>query len=227
MISRYEVGDMPEPLPRDLVEALSGVELATIGHIRHRGFADRGIAPVHRRSGTIVGTAVTVSLPACDGAILHYALDRLRPGDFLMIDRLGDNRYACVGGGVAARIARTGAVGVAIDGPCTDLDELAEIDIGIWARGVTALTTRLSDLGGALNYPVAIGNVPVLPGDVVMADTSGLIVLPRDEAWAVCRAAINRERAMQAFQSAAPEERPPAPAIALVERALNGADHDA
>lgn len=222
MIKKYHVADMPEPLPTDLVQALSGVELATIGHLRHRGFVDRRIATVTPQPKTLVGTAVTVSLPACDGTMLHYALSHLRAGDFLMIDRVGDDRYACVGGGVAARIAETGAVGVAIDGPCTDLDELAEIGLSIWARGVTALTTRASDLGGAFNVPVAIGNVPVLPGDVVMGDNTGVIVLPRAEARDICRAAIEREATTAALLSLQPHERPKPRAVTLVEQALSG-----
>ncbi|MGH1413857.1 MAG: RraA family protein [Pelagimonas sp.] len=227
MVSKYVVAEMPPPLPTDLVDALSGVELATIGHLRHRGFVDRGIAAINPCPKTLVGTAVTVSLPACDGVMLHYALNHLRPGDFLVVDRLGDDRYACLGGGVASRIAKSGAVGVAVDGPCTDPKELAEVDLGIWARGVTALTTRVTDIGGAFNVPVAIGNVPALPGDVVMADNTGVIVLPRAEASAVAREAIAREAATTAFLNLAPADRPPAPAIAIVERALKEVDHDA
>lgn len=138
-----------------------------------------------------------------------------------MIDRMGDDRYACVGGGVAARIAETGAVGVAVDGPCTDPQEIATMTLGIWGRGVTALTTRVSDLGGAFNVPVAIGNVPVMPGDVVMGDDTGVIVLPRAEAWDICHAALAREVAMTAFLNQPEEARPKAHAVTLVERALS------
>ncbi|WP_394199429.1 RraA family protein [Litoreibacter albidus] len=221
-MKKYEVADMPPPLPADLVTALSGVELATIGHLLHRGFVDHGIAAMTPQPKTVVGTAVTVSLPACDGVMLHYALDHLRAGDFLVIDRLGDERYACVGGGVAERIAMSGAVGVAVDGPCTDVDELADVDLGIWARGASSLTTRVTDLGGALNVPVAIGNVPVLPGDVVMGDNTGVIVLPRADAWDICRAAVAREAASAAQQNLPIGERRISRARTIVEAAMNG-----
>ncbi|RVT84254.1 RraA family protein [Rhodobacteraceae bacterium CCMM004] len=223
LIKKYEVAAMPDPLPADLVEALSSIELATVGHLRHRGFVDRHIAAFTPQPKTLVGTAVTVSLPACDGTMLHYAISHLRAGDFLVIDRVGDDRYACVGGGVAARIAATGAVGVAVDGPCTDPGEMAEIDLGIWGRGVTALTTRISDLGGAFNVPVALGNVPVLPGDVVMGDNTGLIVLPRAEARDIYRAAAEREAAATAFLDLPPDDRPKSRAVAIVEQALSEA----
>ena len=143
--------------------------------------------------GTLVGTAVTVAIPGTDSTLLHHAIGLLRPGDLLVIDRLGDDRHACLGGGVARAVLRAGAVAVVLDGPCTDPEEIREAGLPVWCRGASAITTRLNDLGGALNLPVACGNVPVLPGDAILADATGVLVLPPGEAEAAADEAIARE----------------------------------
>jgi 4-hydroxy-4-methyl-2-oxoglutarate aldolase len=81
-------------------------------------------------------------------------------------------------------------VGAAIDGPCTDLEEIEKSDFPMWCKGLSPITTRLYDLGGAINVPVSCGNTVVMPGDAVLADESGVLVLPRDEVRAEAEKAI-------------------------------------
>jgi len=109
----------------------------------------------------------------------------LRPGDIVVVDRMGDQRHACWGGGVTIAAKAAGALAGVVDGPCTDLSEIQESDFPVWSRGISPITTRLYNLGGGLNIPVSCGGVPVLPGDVVLADESGVLVLRRDEAEAI------------------------------------------
>ena len=105
----------------------------------------------------------------------------LRKGDVLVIDRLGDHKHACIGGGVMCAIKASGCSGVIVDGTITDINELLEYDIPIWSRGLSPITTRLYNIGGALNTPVSIGGAAVLPGYCVIADDSGVLFLPPDE----------------------------------------------
>ncbi|MGO1074184.1 RraA family protein [Inquilinus sp. CA228] len=190
---KYEIGAVPPQIAPALAEKLARVEIATIGHFRHRGFVHRSIAPLQPVRGTLVGTAVTVAIPGTDSTLLHHAIGLLRPGDVLVIDRLGDDRHACLGGGVARAALRAGAVAVVLDGPCTDPEEIREAGLPVWCRGASAITTRLNDLGGGLNLPVSCGNVPVLPGDAVLADATGVLILPPGEAEAAADEAIIRE----------------------------------
>jgi len=189
---KYEIGPMPEPLPAALIAKLERVETATIGHWRHWGFMDRGIQPLLREK-RIAGVAVTLAIPGPDSTLLHHALGLLRPGDVLVVDRLGDDRHSCWGGGVTVAAKAAGAKAGVVDGPCTDLTEIRDIDFPIWCRGLAPITTRLYDLGGRLNKPVSCGGVAVMPGDVILADESGVLVLPRDEAEAEADAAIARQ----------------------------------
>jgi regulator of RNase E activity RraA len=77
----------------------------------------------------IVGTAVTLALPGADPSLLHHAVGLVRPGDVLIIDRLGDEVHACLGGGVAPALVRTGLAAVIPDGPCTDPAELRDVGL--------------------------------------------------------------------------------------------------
>lgn len=185
----YTVRPMPEQVPAEDLELLAQVETATVGHWRLMGFMDRRIQPLipGRR---VVGTAVTLAISASDSTLLHHATGLLRPGDILVVDRLGDDKYACWGGGVTVAAKAAGAVAGIVDGPCTDLTEIMESDFPMWSRGLSPITTRMYDLGGAMNVPVSCGGAVVMPGDAILADESGVLVLPRDEVREVAEKAI-------------------------------------
>jgi 4-hydroxy-4-methyl-2-oxoglutarate aldolase len=188
----YRINPMPAQIAPELVARLMQVETATVGHSRHWGFMDRGIQPL-LRSKRIAGTAVTLAIPGPDSTLLHHALGLLRPGDILVIDRLGDDRHACWGGGVTIAAKAAGAVAGIVDGPCTDLAEIEDSDFPMWCRGMAPITTRLYNLGGMLNLPVSCGGTVVQAGDAILADESGVLVLPALEADAVAEAAIARQ----------------------------------
>ena len=176
----YRIEAMPPQLPAAAMADLRKVEAATIGHYLH----DRFVAPALRPiidGQRIAGTAVTLSIPGPDSTLLYYAMDRLRPGDVLVIDRAGDERHACWGGFMAAVAKLRAVAGVVIDGAVTDPAEIRAQGVPTWARGVSPITTKLLNLGGAFNLPVSCGGVAVNPGDAVLADDCGIVVLPPAE----------------------------------------------
>jgi 4-hydroxy-4-methyl-2-oxoglutarate aldolase len=177
----FYIRPMPAPAPVELLAKAAQAEPASIGHSRYRGFPRPSLRPM-TSTQRIVGTAVTLALPGSDSTLLHHAVGLVRPGDVLVIDRLGDERYACLGGGVALALAGAGLAAVILDGPCTDPAELRDSGLPVWASGVTALTTRVQGLGGAMNYPVSIAGAVVLPGDLVIADEAGIVFLTPDDA---------------------------------------------
>ncbi|MCH4542872.1 4-hydroxy-4-methyl-2-oxoglutarate aldolase [Ochrobactrum sp. POC9] len=186
----YTINPMPEQIPAGDLQLLSGVETATVGHWRFLGFMHRSIQPLLPKR-RVVGTAVTIAIPGPDSTLLHHVTGMLRPGDILVVDRMGDDRYACWGGGVTIAAKASGAVAGIVDGPCTDLTEIEDSDFPMWARGISPITTRLYDLGGGINIPVSCGGVVVNPGDAILADESGVLVLPRDEVNAVASRALD------------------------------------
>ena len=188
----YTLNEMPKQIDQSILEKSLKAETATIGHRRHVGFVNRNIQNIFNQKITIAGTAVTLAIPGQDSTLLHHIIQFLRPGDILCIDRLGDDKHACLGGGVAAAIVASGCSGVIIDGPCTDIPELKEYGLQVWCKGVSPITTRIYNIGGSFNIPVSIGGSVVNPGDVVIADFSGVLVMPLKEAendldWALSK----------------------------------------
>lgn len=188
----FVVKDLPPPVEPALIELLARAEPATIGHFRHTGFMDpaiRGLLPDRR----IAGTAVTVRCYGADASIVHYALGQLRPGDVLVMDRAGDHRHALCGGGVALAAREAGCVGIVIDGMATDIQELRQFGMPVWARGLSAVTGKRQFVQGDFCVPVSCGGVAVAPGDAILADENGVLVLRPDEV----REAAERAIAMQ------------------------------
>jgi len=188
----FVVNDMPKQIDTTLIELLEQAETATIGHVLYQGFVDRGIAALLRRR-RVAGTAVTLRLPHADSTLLHYATKLVRPGDIVLIDRCGDTKYACWGGGLTLAMKLAGVKAGIIDGPATDLSEIEEFDLPMWSRGLSSITTRLLGLEGAMNVPVSVGGVVVNPGDAVLADEQGVLVM----APALAREAATRALDMQ------------------------------
>lgn len=199
-MARYDLAPMPTPISTEVLSLLEQAETATVGHWRQWGFCDRRIRPLlgNRR---VAGTAVTVAIPGPDSTLLHHALGLLRPGDVLVVDRLGDDRHACWGGGVTVAAKAAGAKAGVVDGPCTDLEEIQSSNFPVWCRGLAPITTRVYDLGGMLNRPVSIGGTVVMPGDAVLCDGAGVLILPPGEAEAEARQAIARQERGRAIEA--------------------------
>lgn len=174
------IGDSPAPLNPELVSKLARASVPTFGHYLEVGF----VSPeIHRLcgAGRLFGRAVTVRLTAQDSTLLHHVVGQLEAGDFLVIDTGGDRTHAPVGEMIARAVAARGGLGVLVDGAVTDLDEIEAQGIAAYARGTSALTTKLLHLDeGGINVPVVAGGVLVRPGDVVLADRNGVFVAPAE-----------------------------------------------
>jgi regulator of RNase E activity RraA len=185
----FTINEPPAPIDPDLLALLKRAEPATIGHFRHVGFMDPGVRCLlsnHR----IAGTAVTVRCFGPDTAIVHYALGKLRAGDVLVIDRAGDLRHAACGGGVAFAAREAGCIGIIIDGMATDIDELREYGLPVWARGLSTITGKRLFLHGEFATPISCGGVAVTPGDAILADENGVLVMPPSDIGAAAERAI-------------------------------------
>ena len=106
--------------------------------------------------------------------------------------------------GVTVAAKASGAKAGVVDGPCTDFEEIEASDFPMWCRGMAPITTRIYDLGGMLNGPVSIGGAVVMPGDAVLCDDTGVLVLPPGEAEAEARRAIETQaRGLQSQEKVA------------------------
>jgi 4-hydroxy-4-methyl-2-oxoglutarate aldolase len=190
----FVLNELPKQLPKDLTDLLVKAEPATIGHFLDFGFADpelRAMLPDKR----IAGTVVTCRFAGIDGSIMHYALGQIRPGDVLVVDRVGDRRHAACGGGVCFAARAAGALGIIIDGPATDIGEIRQYGLPVWARGLSAVTSKRTYSHGEFCVPVNIGGVPVMPGDAVLADENGILFLKPDHVESVAKRGIEMQAA--------------------------------
>ncbi|MFK4808634.1 RraA family protein [Devosia sp. ZW T5_3] len=175
MSAQYRTAPPPGALDQDLLALLADIETATIGHFESSGFITGGVRPVF--STRAMGRAITVAAPGRDGRVIYMAIDMIEPGDVLVISRIDHDDLACVGGGVTAAAKAKGAAAIIVDGPCTDPAEIVSNGLPVWCRGVAAKTTsRHTQLGGEVNFPISCGGTVVMPGYCVLADDSGIYV---------------------------------------------------
>jgi regulator of RNase E activity RraA len=187
------------PLDAELVRRLQRVSFPTIGHFLESGFLDSGIRSM-LGDVRLVGRAVTVRIAGADAYATNRALALIGPGDVLVADLGGDLAHAPVGAVTACAAQCAGAAGIIVDGVVTDIADLRQAGLPVFARGTSVLTTkRVSHPDSAVNVPVLCGGVRVNPGDVVMADENGVLALAPAEAAAVLDRALASDAAEPAI----------------------------
>jgi regulator of RNase E activity RraA len=181
-------------IAQDLLEKLKTVPPAAIGHLRANGFVDTAIRPTYPLKTVITGLAVTVKMARGDTSLTRAAIEALSPGDILVIDAGGDEQVACWGEMTSLAAKARGAVAVIIDGSVTDTVEIEEHVMPTFSRRISAVVGRRLNLKeGSVNVPVQCGGVVVNPGDVIVADNNGIVVIPPAEAEDVYRAGRSLE----------------------------------
>jgi regulator of RNase E activity RraA len=201
MAEQLTVRGRPAALPAGWIEAFRRLRPALLGHVVEDGFVDEKIRPIVSRVH-VVGSAITVRLPDGDLEALVPAVDMLEPGDVLVIDHGGRESIACWGELTSLAAVKHGCVGVIVDGAVTNLSELQGHGLPTFARGVAALGGRQLRSGGGVNVPVQCGGVAVHPGDLVVADDDGVVIVPParlDDVYAAAEPALGRQPLARAW----------------------------
>jgi RraA family protein len=139
-------------------------------------------------SATVVGPAYTVWTRAGDNKFVHEALRRAQPGDVIVVNGQGDESRALIGELMAERAKATGIAGFVIDGAVRDAETIGAIGVPVFARAVTPAGPYKHG-PGRLGQTVAVGGVAVAPGDIVVGDADGVVIVSLGEAAQVLRAA--------------------------------------
>nr|WP_325235376.1 RraA family protein [uncultured Oscillibacter sp.] len=144
-----------------------------------------GIRPMWHTMGKVLGPAVTLKMTAAGQTKGKYhlgvrAIDAANPGDVIVVDNGGRLDTSCWGGVLATGATLKGISGVVIDGACRDVDDCVEAGFPVYARGSVVATARGRVQEEATNVMIQFGGIQVRPGDIIMGDKSGVVVVPAE-----------------------------------------------
>lgn len=175
----------------DVIAGLAEAGVATVYEAQGRkGLLDPGITPI-QQGARIAGSAVTVESAPGDNLMIHAAVEALEAGDVLVVALTAPAIHGMVGDLLATSFVAHGCVGLIIDSAVRDSAELAEMGFPVWSRAVHSAGTAKAT-AGSVNVQVDVGGTAVMPGDVIVADDDGAVVVARDQAAAVLEASRRR-----------------------------------
>ena len=172
---------MPDP---EIMKEFKTIPASNVGDVMNRNSAmNPRIRLVSSPSSQMmVGPALTVKLRAGDNLALHAALNICREGDVLVVSNEGEQGRALIGEVMMAYLMCTKKVaGIVLDGPIRDIDEIGKWDFPVYATGTTP-GGPYKEGPGEINVPISCGEVMVDPGDIILADPDGVVVIPRRDA---------------------------------------------
>ncbi len=186
---------------RSVVELFAGIPSANVDDNMNRIYALIGLKPFNRVP--LLGTAFTVKVPAGNNLMFNRAIDLALPGDVLVVDGGASMERALCGEIMISHARQRGLAGFVINGCIRDVDAIAAIDFPVYALGQNP-NGPLKDGPGEINVPVVAGGMAILPGDILVGDADGIVVVrPRDAIEVAAKAVKQNEGERKLLESIA------------------------
>ncbi|MDQ0586524.1 RraA family protein [Variovorax paradoxus] len=180
-----------ERVPAHIVAQAAALQPAILADVAGRRGAMHGRIKALRPRMKLAGPAFTVEVRPGDNLMIHAAIAMARPGDVLVIDGKGDQGSALMGTIMMTACQKLGIAGVVMDGACRDSLEIDEMNYPVFCVG-TNPNGPTKNIAGRIGHPVSVGDVTVRPGDFVIADGDGVVVVEREKIEALLPAAARK-----------------------------------
>jgi len=178
------ITDIARP-PAELTSKFEEYRSCDLSDVMNRSGTMVGIRPVFIPIPRAVGPAVTVSIPAGGINMVKLGIQQARPGDVIVVSTQANTTFAMMGGNISMGMQARGIKAFIIDGSIRDVSEMRALDFPTFARSISCAAGELGGYRGEVNVPIACGGVVVNPGDIIVADEDGIVVVPPESAEAV------------------------------------------